>query len=322
MVSLANRIKAVYPGDVARLNGRVDSAHEFLSQDRVLAVITVGPALLLFLAINVFPIAWAVSAGFFSISPFSPVWEYVGLSNFTAILNDGAFWMAVWRSLLFAIGSSIVQLVLGGGLALLLNRSFKFSNLASAIALLPYLIPTAILGFFALFMANGQFGIINHILTDLGLIESNIGWFSKSELVMGSLILTNSWKVTIFVTLLVLAKLQSIPENLYEAAQMSGASRYQQFRDITLPNLKGVIFIVLLLRGVWNFNKFDIIWVLTKGGPGSSSTTTSVYVYEQAFNLGNLGLAGAISSLLFILLVVVAMLYFYTVKPSKGVRAE
>jgi multiple sugar transport system permease protein len=174
----------------------------------------------------------------------------------------------------------------------------------------------------ALWMGNAQWGVINALLQDFGLIDEYIPWFASLDLTMLAVILTNSWKFAIFVTIMVLARLQSIPEGYYEAARMSGATTYQQFRDITLPNLKNVILIVLLLRGVWMFNKFDIIWVLTNGGPGDRTTTAPIFAYMRAFLDYSLGEAAAISTVLFSFLAVVAAIYFWYFEPHKEVRVQ
>lgn len=299
-----------------------DGTFSVLSNKWVLVALTVVPVLVLFTLVIVVPVAWTVWTSFHEIPIFSPTWQWVGLEHFTSLPQDEAFRQALFRSSLFAGGSVAFQLVTGTLLALALNRSFKYVGLVRALAMLPYLIPTAVLGFIGLWMGNSQWGIINSLLTRIGLIEAPIAWYGNPDLAMIAVILTSSWKFTIFVTIMVLARLQSIPDGYYEAAQMAGATAYQRFRDITLPNLKGVIFIVLLLRGIWMFNKFDIIWVLTEGGPGSSTTTAPIHVYQVAFDSTNLGEAAALSTALFGMLVVGAMLYFYFLSPEEEVRVE
>lgn len=299
-----------------------DRVYEYLSDRRIMAALTILPALGLFMFVNVLPILWAISGSFYDINSFKPEWTFVGIDNYVTLVNDPKFWASLSRSFVFAAGSVAVQMVVGIGVALLLNRSFKFDKLARAIGLIPYLIPSAVLGFIGLWMGNGQFGVINQFLVRLGILETNIAWFSVESLAMASVIAVSSWKLSIFVTLMVLSRLQSIPDNIYEAAQMSGASWYQQFRDITLPNLKGVIFIVLLLRGVWMFNKFDIIMVLTSGGPFDATTTAPIYAYEVAFRQAQLDIAATISVFLFVILIGVATVYFWLFNPSEGVRVE
>lgn len=295
---------------------------ETLSDRRIMMGLTVIPAFGLFLIINVLPIGWAIAASFHDVNPYSPEWTFIGVEHYVDTLTDPNFWEVLLNSVVFAGGSVIVHLVVGIGFALLINREFRFAWLVRNVALVPYLIPTAVLGFMGLWMANSQWGIINQALHQLGLIDGYIAWYGNTDLAMAAVILTSSWKLTIFVTIMVLARLQSIPDDHYEAATMAGASAYQRFRDVTLPNLKGVIFIVVLLRGVWTFNKFDIIWVLTKGGPVGKTTTAPIYAYEVAFGRLNLGQASAVSTLLFVLLVAVALAYFHVLEPSQEVRVE
>jgi len=305
-----------------RLLGYQRSLYELLSKRSALILLTIVPATLLFLFVNLIPIVWAVGGSFFEIHAFRPDWTWTGLSNYSQILSSGEFWATMQRSVVFAGGSVAIQLVIGTGIALLLNRSFRGSTLVRAVMMLPYLIPTAVLGFIGLWMGNSQFGIINQVLIEFGLITEKFPWYGSKATAMLAVIFTSSWKFTIFVTIMVLARLQSIPDGLYEAAKVMGATSYQRFKDITLPNLKGVIFIVVLLRGVWMFNKFDIIWVLTRGGPRNLTTTAPIYAYKVAFNQLSLGRAAAISTILFMMLIVVAMLYFYVLEPEQEVRVE
>ncbi|QLG29910.1 sugar ABC transporter permease (plasmid) [Halorarum halophilum] len=299
-----------------------DWLFEILSKERNLALLTILPALILFTLINVLPILWAVSGSFFAISAFSPDWTFIGIANYVDILTDPEFYVVLWRSVVFAGGSVALQLSYGIALAFLLNRTFRFEKVVRAVAMLPYLIPTAVLGFISLWMANSQFGIINQVLVSLGLVDKFIPFYGSPDYAMLAVIVTDSWKLSIFVTIMVLARLQSIPDGFYEAAEVMGATPYEKFRDITLPNLKGVIFIVLLLRSVWMFNKFDIIYILTQGGPLNKTTTVPIWAYETAFTSLKLGKAAAISTLLFVMLIVAAMIYFYAFEPSKEVRVE
>lgn len=299
-----------------------DGSFNILSERWVLISLTIVPAIALFTLVVVVPVLWTVFASFHEIPIFSPNWEWVGLRHYIEIFAGEEFAYSLIRSAVFAGGSTAFQLITGVGLALVLNRSSKYIGLVRAIAMLPYLIPTAVLGFVGLWMGNSQSGIINSILLQFEVIGQSVAWYGEPGVAMIAVIITSSWKFTIFVTIMTLARLQSIPNGYYEAAQMAGATMYQRFRDITLPNLKGVIFIVLLLRGIWMFNKFDIIWVLTEGGPGSSTTTAPIHVYEVAFNSSSLGRSSALSTVLFITLIIGAILYFYFLSPEEEVRVE
>ncbi|WP_144906429.1 carbohydrate ABC transporter permease [Halobellus captivus] len=295
---------------------------ESLSKRWVFVGLTVVPALAVFTFVNLFPMLWALAASFFEVGALQPEWNWVGLENFRIIVNDDRFWSSLSRSIVFAVGSVGLQVVAGTALALLLNRSFSFKRGVRAIALLPYIVPSAVLSFVALWMGNSRYGIINQILVQTGLTQEYLAWYGSLNLAMPSVIVTSSWKFTIFVTIIVLARLQSIPPSIYEAATISGASKLDRFRDITLPNLKGVLFIVVLLRGVWMFNKFDIIYILTNGGPQNRTMIASIYAYRTAFSDFNLGRAAAVSTLLFVLLVGAAIVYFHYFEPSQEVRVE
>lgn len=307
-------------------NGRVHeyqvSTYEFLSKRWVFALLTMVPAVTVFGLVNLFPIGWSVAASFFEISAYSPVWTWNGLENYQIVLTDPAFWASLRRSLVFSLGSVALQVVFGTGLALLINREFRFQKLVRAVALVPYIVPTAVLAFVALWMGSSRYGIINQLLAQSGLIKDFIPWFGSIDLAMLSVIVTSSWKFSIFVTILVLARLQSIPDSLYEAAAVSGAPSWRRFLDITLPNLRGVLFIAILLRSVWMFNKFDIVFILTNGGPADVTRIVSIHAYQEAFVQAQLGQAAAVSTFLFGLLGVAAAVYFYFFEPSREVRVE
>lgn len=299
-----------------------DTLYERLSNRSLMIVLTVVPVLLLLTFVLILPIIWAVRASLFEISLFQQDWTWVGVQNYAQTLTDSAFQASLWRSMIFAVGSVAIQLVVGTGIALVIAREFPFNKGVRAVALLPYLIPTALLGYVGVWMFNTNWGIINSILIQLGIIEYGLEWFGNPDTAMLLLMITTAWKYAIFVTILVLARLQSIPDGYYDAARIAGASKWERFRDITLPNLKGVIFIVVLLRGVWMFNTYDIISVMTNGGPGSATTTAAIYAYEVAFENYQLGRSAAVSVVLFVILVVAALIYFRVLEPQSEVRTE
>lgn len=321
-------------GEQPALADRVSTAHdrrqrvyEFLSGRRVIAGFTIVPVVLLLLLIIAFPIAWAFVGSFFEINAFNPEWQWVGIDNYVETLlplsrDESLFWQSVWLSVVFAASSVTIHVVVGTAFALLLNKEFRFKKAVGALVFLPFLIPTAILGFGIKFMLNANFGVINWILVDLGMIGSTRGWLGDPNTSMATVVLTNSWKFYSLVTIMVYARLQAIPRSHYETARMMGAGAWRRFRDVTLPNLRGVLFLVVLLDGVWMLFKFDIIWILTRGGSGREVYISVIHAYTVAFQELQLGHAAAISMLLFVIVGAAAIVYFVVLQPSREVRAE
>lgn len=306
---------------------RRQQLYEFLSQRRVIAGFTIVPVAALLGLIIAFPIGWALVGSFFEINAFNPEWQWIGVDNYTNTLfpvsrSESLFWHSLWLSVVFAAASVAIHVLVGTSFALLLNKQFRFKKFVSALVFLPFLIPTAILGFGIQFMLNTNFGVFNWILVDAGLINAPYDWLGDPDTSMATVVLTNSWKFYSLVTIMVYARLQSIPNAHYETAKMMGAGAWRQFRDITLPNLRGVLFLVVLLDGVWMLFKFDIIWILTKGGSGREVYISVIYAYEVAFQQLQLGHAAAISMLLFLIVGGAAITYFRVLQPSKEVRTE
>lgn len=287
-----------------------------------MSTLSIGPSVSLLAVIMMGPILWAIAASFFQVNPFSPDWTYVGMENYQSIIADPAFWTSVQRAAVFAAGNVSLQVVLGVTLAVVINRKLPFQRLIRSLILVPYLVPTAAVGYMAVWMGNSQWGIVNQLLVEVGLLESAFPWFGNPKTAMVSVILANSWKFTLFATILVLARLQSIPDSYYEAAQMAGAKPWQRFRDVTLPNIKNVVLIIVLLRGIWMFNQFDLIWVMTKGGPSDATMTAPILIYRTAFIGQELGKASAMATLLFLLIAATAIVYFVVFQPSTEVQVQ
>jgi multiple sugar transport system permease protein len=306
----------------SRLHDAQKRLYTVLSNRRTIITITIVPVLILLTFVLILPILWTVWASFHSVPIFSPEWTWVGIENYTDLISDQLYHDTIVRSVIFAGLSVSLQLVTGVAVAMLIAGNFKFNKVVRAIVLTPYLIPTAMLGFILLHMFDPNTGIVNALLLRYTPLEEPIRFFADRGITMYAVVVSSSWKYTIFVAIMVVARIQSIPDGFYEAAEIAGANSWEKFRDITLPNLKGVIFIVLFLRGVWMFNKFDIIWILTKGGPGYLTTTAPIYAYQTAFDFQKLGASAAISVTLFLTLVIVAILYFYYLNPSKEVNVE
>lgn len=290
--------------------------------DTVLGYLTLTPVFLLLGFVILLPVLWAVYNSFFAISTLNPAQEYVGLQNYQKLLTeDPEFWASLGRAAYFAVGSTLFQLAVAVPTALLLNKKLTGMSVARAIALLPYLIPTIVVGLSFEWMMHPKLGVFTALLQGVGLITEPIEFFGDAFWAMPALIVANSWKFTSFMTIIFLARLQAIPDNHYEAAKMCGANSWEMFRDITFPHLRSVILLAVLLRGVFMFNKFDIIWILTEGGPNFATTTLPVYIYRIAFTQFKLGEALAASTLLFVILVAGGIVYLRVFDPTEEVDA-
>lgn len=289
----------------------------------VVGYTTLAPVIILFFFIAILPIAWAIAGSFFSINSFDPVWKWNGIGNYRHLITqDPFYWTAFLKSLLFGFGSVAIQLAVGIPIALLLHKKFRGNAFVRAVVLLPYLVPVIVVGLVFTWMFNPEYGALNLIPIQLGLINSTVNYLGSTNIAMYAIMIAASWKWAIFVVMMTLARREAIPEGYYDAARANGANAWQRFRDITLPNLKGMIILVVLLRGIWMFNKFDVIWIMTRGGPSQATTTLPVYAYRVAFSQWQLGEALAIASTLFGTLVIAAVVYFYKFNPAEEVRVE
>lgn len=224
--------------------------------------------------------------------------QFVGLQHYSTLLQDAAVWKAVGRSLIFTVVSVGFKLPLGMGVALLLNQSFRGRGLARGIVLLPWSLPLVVSVLIWSWMYSDLFGIFSFILMELGIVDRPINFLGDPQLALPSVIAVNIWRGFPFFTINLLAGLQAIPEDRYEAARVDGASRWQLFRYITLPGLRAVIMIVSLLSFIWTMNDFTSIWVLTRGGPGTATEVFPIITYKLAFIGLELGKAAAIPIML------------------------
>ena len=260
-------------------------------------VLIVGPAL------------YAISLSFYEQQSLTsePVW--VGFANYASVLASGEFWNALWNGFVYAMMAIVLQVVLGIGFALLLHQPFRGRTLLRGLAFLPYLLPTVVAVLTFKWMIDGSLGIVTIIIDGLGL--SPVYWFETESAAMMSVILVSVWLWTPFVTTTFLAGLQTVPVQLYEAARVDGAGPIRRFFHVTLPALRPILTVIILLRGVWMFNKFDIIWLTTGGGPLGATEHLPVLAYRQAFTLFDLGSGAAIATLSFLVLMVIVTLYFW-----------
>lgn len=268
------------------------------------------PALLLLGALTLYPVVYGIWISFFSKHSFFPEQEFIGLANYLAVFADEEFWRSLRLGLIYSLSTIALQLALGVSAALLLHEAFPGRGLVRAVVIFPYVIPTVVAVVIWKWLLNNQFGLVNYALETAGAIDEPISWMGR-DWIMVSLILVSVWQFFPFVVLAVLARLQTIPPELYEAAKVDGANALRRFLHVTLPQLASVLFVVVLLRSIWMFTKFDTPWLMILGGGAETYIRTlPIYTYQRTFAWYEAGRGSAMAVLMFLMLVSAAALYF------------
>jgi multiple sugar transport system permease protein len=276
------------------------------SRERALPYLLIAPTIAVLVALSIYPLIYAVKVSLQTESSAGVRWS---LQNFTRLAADDFFRSALAHTLVYTIIALTFEFMLGLGLAVLLNRAMRGRSLFRAALLVPMMLPPVVVGVVWRLMLNPNFGAINGTLKGTGLNTEALTWTASPTLAFASVIMVDIWQWTPFMFLILLAGLQAIPEEPYEAALIDGSSAWQTFRHITLPLLKPAILIALLLRTMDLLRVFDQIFILTEGGPGSATETISLYIYRTAFRFSDFGYAAAMSFVLLLLTNVISLLY-------------
>lgn len=234
---------------------------------------------------------------------------FVGLKHYINLINDPVFRKALSNTFIWVVGGVASQFTLGLITALALNRPLRGMRVARVLVLLPWILPAVVAGHMWALMLDSRLGVLNDILLRMGIITNYRAWFAEKEIVFPAVLLVALWQAFPFFTLMLLAGLQGIPDDLYEAAAVDGASMLQQFRFITLPLLKPIIVATVILRVIGSVNSPDLLIVLTKGGPGDTTQVLSLYAFQQAYNQFNFGYAGALSVVMLAILMIFTVIY-------------
>jgi len=276
--------------------------------DRGLAALFISPAMLLLLAMSVFPLLWALTLSFtnYSATSSAPA-EFVGFANYAEILTSPAVRQRALTTLVYVVGAVTLQTVLGFGIAYLISRRERGRGLLTTVFLVPMMLSPVVVGLFWRFMLDAQFGVVNSLLTSVGL--QPVEWLTRQETAMISLIVVDTWQWTPFIMLIALAGLTAVPRYLYEAASIDRASEWFRFRNITLPLVWPLLLIAVMFRAIEAFRLFDLVYILTNGGPGVSTETLSFHVYKVAFLGFNTGTASAYGILMVVVVIVLAQIY-------------
>jgi len=233
----------------------------------------------------------------------------VGLKNYIKLLSDAYFVSSVGRTILFSVSSAIFQIILGAAIALALDQKFHLQGFMRGLIILPWALPTVVNGIMWKWIYNGDYGALNALLTQLGILKEYKVWLVDPTWAMGLVIFANVWKEAPFIAIMVLAALQGIPPELYEAGKVDGASSWQNLWQITLPLLKPVLMVCGLLEIIWGFQTFDLIYIVTNGGPYNSTELVSYRIYLQTFKFFQFGYGSAMAYLVSLVIFIPAFFY-------------
>lgn len=282
-------------------------------KERLFSYSLLIPLFLMVAGIQLFPIIYAFVLSFTDRQLFSTSSNFVGLKNYISIMESQEFWQTLMNNVIYAGSCVIFQVTAGLSTSLLLVRKFRGNYYFRAIVTFPYLVPTIVAVLIFKWMFSDVFGIVNQGLIYLGLLNQKVGWFDADR-AMFSVILVSVWRFFPFAILLFVPALEAIPKELYEAAKVDGASPVQQFFHVTLPQIKEILFVVIILRGIWMFNNFNVIWLLTGGGPAGMTQHLPILSYLQAFQEFDIGLGSATSIAGLLVLLVPMLIYLRSSK--------
>ena len=269
-----------------------------------------APSLVLLGGLVVFPVLYNIWLSLFDKHAFMPVQAFVGLKHYRYFASDPEFWTSFYYGSVYAGVTMVLQLGVGVPAALLLNEGFRGRNLLRGVVLFPYMIPTIVAVILWKWLLNDSYGLVNHLLMSAGLVRAPVAWLGP-DYIMASLIVTSVWQFFPFVVVTYLARLQTIPPELYEAATVDGASAWRRFLHVTLPQTASVLFVIVLLRSIWMFTKFDTVWLMAgDGGVSRYIRTLPVYAYARSFTYLQAGMGAALAVIMFAMLLAATAVYF------------
>ncbi len=300
---IARAAEATPPGVARRFRGL---------SDRAIAWIFVAPTIFLLLAVNIFPLIWTIRLSFTNFRANRPnaEVEWIGLRNYDRILTDSDIWETMQATAHFLCWTIVLQVLIGFSLAWLINRKFRGNDLWTTIIVLPMMLSPAVVGNFWTFLYQPQIGLFNYVVAFFtGADPTSFSMIGSVSLAPWAIIIVDTWMWTPFVMLICLAGLRSIPDSIYEAAECDRASKWRQFWTITLPMTLPFLMLAVLFRGIENFKMFDLVVQLTGGGPGNTTTLTSIDLKREAFEKWRTGYASAYAIILFVTVFGLASIY-------------
>lgn len=277
--------------------------------DRTMAAVMVAPALILMVGYVVYPLYSVVTSSFMDFPTLAGGGTWAGLSNYQWVLHGDEFFPALGRSLYYTFANIILQTVIGFAIALVLNAQLPGRNIARGAILFPFIVPGVVAALIWGYMFDDLTGIVNYLLQSLHLIQEPLGWLSGIKTAMNTVVVISIWKFMPFMIILFLARLQTLPSDMLEAARVDGANAIQIFQKMVLPWMLPVVLVAVMLRMIWSFNEFDMPFLLTQGGPDSATLVLPVMIRELLLDQLSPGRAAAVSTIMILILVAFGILY-------------
>jgi multiple sugar transport system permease protein len=277
--------------------------------DATTALFFVMPTMILVCVLVFFPIVKAFIDSLYKSSLILPQPVFMGLGNYGKVLKSEIFWQVLWHSFVWTLVVIFFQFLLGLGSAFLLNRDFPGRNIIRGLIILPWIIPGVIAGMLWNLLYDPQLGMLNRFLYDLNIIQRYVTWLADEKLALFAVIFVAIWKGFPFSALMYMAALQGVNQELLDAATIDGAGRWGQFYYVIVPQISPVIRITLLLTAIWTFNYFEIIYIMTNGGPGNATHIFPTYIYNVSFRQFRFGLASTYAIITFVILLVFSLMY-------------
>lgn len=290
---------------------------KWVHHDVLLGMAMLMPALLILCVVMIYPAIVAIQSSFYRIDTVTRAEAFVGLRNYQNLLNSAMFWDSLRRTAFWVVGAILSQAIAGIAIALVLDLALKGRSAIRGLVLFPYFVPAIVAVLTWRWIFSDTVGVANFLMVDVArVLKAPIPWFDPAY-AMFTVIIMSLWKYSPYWALLILARLQVIPVDLYEAAQMDGASWWLRFRYITLPWLMPVLVVILILRGIWAFNEFDMVYLPAGGGPLYATTTIPVYIRQVAFDRLDMGAAAAVAIVMLGILICLTAVYFWVYRRAE-----
>jgi multiple sugar transport system permease protein len=299
------------PHDPAQVDIVRQPAAHFRLNDTVFSLLLLAPALIILSLVVLYPLVRGVLLSFqsYNLVNITSGAEFIRFQNYKVLLNDPAF-MDSWRTTAYFVFISVVgQFILGFGTALVLNQKIWQRDFFRGVILIPWIVPTVVAALLWKWIFNQQYGVFNHLLASIGLITEYQAWIGNPDLALPAVILVNIWRGFPFHMIILLAALQTLPNEVLEAAIIDGASVWQRFIHIVLPLMRYIIMIDLLISIIFSFQQFTLLWIMTEGGPVTATSTLSINIYRAAFQSFDFGIGAAIGTMWLVVLTVFSVLF-------------